>query len=69
MKRCSKCGETKPPSEFYANRKPTKGRPGLKSACKSCENTGRAVRKAGPKLPLPTAAELREWYRNGCRVA
>lgn len=71
MKRCSKCGETKPLSEFYANRKPTKGRPGLKSACRDCENArDRADRgDTVPKPPLPTAAELREWHRTGCRIA
>lgn len=68
-KRCSKCDETKPLSEFYPNRKPTKGRPGLKSACKDCEKTVRAGQEPAPKPPLPTAAELREWHRTGCRIA
>jgi hypothetical protein len=69
-KRCSKCGETKPLSEFYANRKPTKGRPGLKSACKDCEKTVRTDgRDTAPKPPLPTAAEMRAWHRAGCRLA
>ena len=68
-KTCSKCGKTKPVSEFYPNRRPSHGRPGLKSACKDCENAARTARKAGPKLPLPTAEELAAWYRAGCRVA
>lgn len=69
-KRCPKCDETKPLSEFYANRKPSKGRPGVKSACKKCDNATRAdVRDTPPKPPLPTAAELAAWHRAGCPVA
>lgn len=33
LKRCSKCGELKPHTEFYLNRK---GRSGIDSYCKSC---------------------------------
>lgn len=69
-KRCSKCGETKPLSAYYQNRKPSHGRPGLKSACKDCETV---VRNAGqdipPKPPLPTHAEMQRWYLAGCPVA
>lgn len=71
-KRCSKCGDTKPLSEFYPNRKPTKGRPGAKSVCKACDNAGRVAARqeeTPPKPPLPTAAEMRAWYRAGCPVA
>jgi hypothetical protein len=69
-KRCSKCGETKPLSGFYKNRKPSHGRPGLKSACKSCETVVRAAsREPTAKPPLPTFEEMQRWYRDGCRVA
>lgn len=33
LKRCTKCGQHKPPSEFYAN---AAGRDGLRSDCKTC---------------------------------
>ncbi|WP_086848369.1 hypothetical protein [Amycolatopsis kentuckyensis] len=69
-KHCPKCDKTKPLSEFYPNRKPVKGRPGVKSACKACDNAARTGgRNVAPKPPLPTAAELAAWYRSGCQVA
>lgn len=69
-KRCSKCGETKPLSAFYANRKPSHGRPGVKSACKACEAVVRADgQDVPPKPPLPTRAEMQRWYETGCAIA
>lgn len=69
-KACSKCGVTKPLSEFYPNRRPSHGRAGVKSSCKACENAyERATRGTAPKPPLPTAAEVAAWYRAGCPVA
>ena len=57
MKTCSKCGESKPLTEYYAR----KDRPdGLQSHCKACRNEGhRAWRAANPEK---NRADARAWY-------
>lgn len=58
VKRCSKCGEDKPVSEFYKNRQ-TKD--GLQPECKSCKNKYQdAKRKANPEK---FNAYHRKWYK------
>lgn len=36
MKQCTKCGETKPPSEFYKHKD---GKDGLRADCKQCQRS------------------------------
>lgn len=54
MKRCTKCGQSKPLADFGKHKQ---GRDGLRPSCKSCRREeGRAWREANPEY-------LREYYQ------
>ena len=59
MKTCTKCGETKPLSEFYA----MKGmRDGHRNDCKSCNLAAKAERYR--RNPEPARERTRQWQRD-----
>ena len=47
VKKCSKCGQEKPLSEFYKDKK---GKDGYKSECKQCEYARKKARKEAKKM-------------------
>src|SRR5947208_1437893 len=55
-KRCSKCGETKPLSEFYVDKN---GRDGYRGDCKACMRAGAAERYR--RNPEPARERARKW--------
>ena len=57
-KRCSKCGETKPLKEFYAD---TGCRDGYRPDCKACNLAAKAARHAAN--PEPGRERARRWNR------
>jgi hypothetical protein len=58
MKRCTKCGELKPESEFY----PAPGcKDGLRGRCKSCHLANTKARYA--QDPAPTIAYVKKWQQ------
>lgn len=58
MKRCPKCGETKPPAAFSRS---SSARDGLQSRCKDCARRYRGERSEREKAR--TKERAREWYR------
>lgn len=66
MKTCTKCGETKPKTEFG---KHTSGRDGLRPTCKSCHNAaGVQWAKDNRERRRETAAKWRADNRDKCRA-
>jgi len=66
-KKCSKCGEKKPPSEFYKDRRE---RDGLGFSCKLCTRLAKqAWRKTNPKRAAATERQrrTRDYKKVYCR--
>lgn len=74
MKTCSKCKHEKPRSEFYAEKRATRSRDGLKSQCKVChvgytddwanrhpEKRREMVRKSKEKHKITALPKARAW--------
>jgi hypothetical protein len=61
IKRCGRCGASKPHSEFYVHRGQKSGKHGLQSYCKACASSD-AVRRAKDHTPAQKQ-RCREWKR------
>ena len=64
-KTCTKCGETKPATDFHRDGKAADGR---RNDCKECARAREAVRKATRRRkPTPRAREWADCAYLGCR--
>lgn len=66
---CDVCGEQQGVDQFrlVTGRATNNGKPYRLRRCRSCENADR-VKLKPPVTALPTEAEMRDWYRKGCRI-
>lgn len=62
FKTCTKCGEDKPLSAFYAQ---TGGRSGVASRCKACVAAYHAGRRQNPGIKDAMNARRRKWRQDG----